>query len=154
MTETRDLLVDTPNPGALDATLRELPGGDHLLTGEVVDGHQVVRTTNPGFARYAIEQQGYATVVGWRDDSPARQEGGVSCSIRPSSRRGAAAPPHRAGSSTLRAVASADIDWVLDQVRGLHDENRYTDTQSTGAYEGRQQLLRELEDYLEARRGR
>lgn len=65
---SRDLLVDTPNPDVLAATLAALGMGRHELTGEVVDGHQVVRSTSPDFARFAIEQQGYATVIGWRDE--------------------------------------------------------------------------------------
>ncbi len=68
---TRDLLVDTSNPPALAATLAALPGGQHELTAEWVDGHRVIRTSNPGFLRYAIEQQGYATVIGWRDEIEA-----------------------------------------------------------------------------------
>lgn len=65
---TRDLLVDTPNPWALAATVAALGMGRHELTGELVDGHHVVRSTNPDFVRFAIENQGYAVVVGWRDE--------------------------------------------------------------------------------------
>lgn len=62
-----DFLVDTPNPLALDRTLQQL--GAVLVGGEGNylrhEGHYVVRPLGGGgFARFAIEQQGYAKVVG------------------------------------------------------------------------------------------
>lgn len=62
-----DFLVDTGNPSALDATLQQM--GAVLIGGPndfvVHEGHYVVRALgNPGFVRFAVKQQGYATVVG------------------------------------------------------------------------------------------
>ena len=62
-----DFLVDTPNPKALDATLQQMGavligGPDNFVQH---DGHYVVRVLgNLGFVRFAIEQQGYAKIVG------------------------------------------------------------------------------------------
>lgn len=62
-----DLWVDTENPKALDATLLQMgaglvqdgPGG-YLQEG----GHYVCRVFgDPGYVKYALEQQGYARVV-------------------------------------------------------------------------------------------
>lgn len=69
----RDLLVDTPSPEALDRTLQQmgavLVGGGTPLGYERVGEHYVVRCLgNPGFIRFAIESQGYAKVIGWRDE--------------------------------------------------------------------------------------
>lgn len=62
-----DFLVDTKNPRALDATLQQL--GAVLIGGPSdfvrYDGHYVCRALgDAGFVRFAIEQQGYAKVVG------------------------------------------------------------------------------------------
>ena len=62
-----ELLVDTPNPTALDETLQQIGavlvgGPDGFVT---VDGHYVVRAPggNIGFIKFSCESQGYATVV-------------------------------------------------------------------------------------------
>lgn len=66
-----DFLVNTPNPGALDATLNSigavlLGGGGDNPQYIIHEGHYVVRPLPPsnGFPRFACEQQGYAAVVG------------------------------------------------------------------------------------------
>jgi hypothetical protein len=61
-----DFLVATPNPAALDATLQQLGavlmGGPNYLR---YHGHYVVRPLgDAGFVRFAVEEQGYARVVG------------------------------------------------------------------------------------------
>lgn len=61
-----DFLVDTPNPKALDDTLQQL-GAVLIGRPDFVrhGGHYVVRPLAPsGFVRFAVEQQGYAKVVG------------------------------------------------------------------------------------------
>jgi hypothetical protein len=65
-----ELLVDTPNPEALDQTLQGLGavlvGGPDFVR---VDGHYVVRALGDvGFVKFACEAQGYCTVV----DGPGR----------------------------------------------------------------------------------
>ena len=62
----QELLVDTPNPAALDKTLQQmgavLVGGPNDFV--QVDGHYVVRALgNVGYVKFACETQGYCTVV-------------------------------------------------------------------------------------------
>ena len=63
-----DFLVDTSNPQALDELLQQISavlvgGPDEFVRHE---GHYVVRPLplENGFPRFAIEQQGYAVIVG------------------------------------------------------------------------------------------
>lgn len=70
-----DILVDTANPDALDATVQQLGAavviGGGLPEGyAMVDGHYVVRVIggDPGFIEFAINNQGYGTVVGRLDE--------------------------------------------------------------------------------------
>jgi len=70
-----DFLVDTPSPAAVDATLAQLPGGAVLLQDDTEDGylrrdgHYVMRVFgDPGFVRFACEQQGYCTIVEQLDE--------------------------------------------------------------------------------------
>jgi hypothetical protein len=62
-----DLLIDTDSPAAVDATLQQI--GAVLLGGpddfERYKGHYIVRPLgHAGFVRFAITNQGYATLVG------------------------------------------------------------------------------------------
>lgn len=62
-----DFLVDAENPLSLDQTLHEI--GAVLLGGPDAyvryEGHYVVRpVSGVGFVRWAVERQGYASVVG------------------------------------------------------------------------------------------
>ncbi len=66
-----DILVDTPNPEALDVTIQQL-GGALLESSPGVylqhQGHYVVRALgDPGFLEFSMTTQGYATVVGMLD---------------------------------------------------------------------------------------
>lgn len=60
-----ELLVDTPNPAALDQTLQQmgavLVGGPDYV---VVDGHYIIRALGDvGYVKFACETQGYCTVI-------------------------------------------------------------------------------------------
>jgi hypothetical protein len=73
MSDAIDILVDTPNPEALDQTVQSLGAvvvGGGTPGGYVKhDGHYVVRALMaPDFVKFAIEQQGYATIVGELDE--------------------------------------------------------------------------------------
>lgn len=61
-----DILVDTPNPEALDETIQSL-GAALVQSGTgyaQVDGHYVARVFgDPGFFEFSVTSQGYATVV-------------------------------------------------------------------------------------------
>ena len=63
-----DILVATPNPAALDETLRALGGYALVQIGATgyltVDGHYVCRCLgDPEYLEFALTRQGYATVV-------------------------------------------------------------------------------------------
>ena len=69
----KELIVSTSNPKALDQTLQQLGGvvgqdanGSYWRDS---DGNYSVRTMGGdlGFLKFAMEQQGYATVIGDRD---------------------------------------------------------------------------------------
>lgn len=70
----KELIVETKNPGALDAVLVQLGG----CVGQNPDGtyradengRYTVRGKDVGFLRFAMTNQGYAKVIGERDIAP------------------------------------------------------------------------------------
>lgn len=73
MAEATDFLVDVGNPKALDETLQALPGVNAFVVGtpEPIreNGHYVVRVFgDPFFFKFAVENQGYCTIIRERGD--------------------------------------------------------------------------------------
>lgn len=70
----KELIVQTKNPGALDAVLVQMGG----IVGQNPDGtyradangYYAVRGANVGYLKFAMEAQGYAKVIGERDIAP------------------------------------------------------------------------------------
>ena len=68
MAEQKELLVRTANRDALDRTLQQL--GGLVAEKPEPDGTYVVRAFPPenfGFLKFAIQNQGYAEIVGERE---------------------------------------------------------------------------------------
>ncbi len=70
-----DFLVDVGSPEALDETLQAAPGINAFVVGGPKgpfikdDGHYIVRVFGePSFFRFMIENQGYCTIVGEREE--------------------------------------------------------------------------------------
>lgn len=68
MSEPAEILVDTHNPESLDRTVQAFGAavvGGGMPGGYVQrDGHYVVRCFgDPGFVKFAIQSQGYGTVI-------------------------------------------------------------------------------------------
>jgi hypothetical protein len=56
--------IRTNNVPWLKETLAQLPGGVHTVLPETeVNGVVTVETTNPGFLKFAVTNQGYGEVV-------------------------------------------------------------------------------------------
>jgi hypothetical protein len=59
-----DLLVETKNPKLLDETLQQLPGAAVVVDDSYNGMTCVVRVFgDPGFIKFAINQQGYGRVI-------------------------------------------------------------------------------------------
>jgi len=67
--DVTDLIVTTRNPGLLDETLQALPGCAAVVVDDSFDGTTArVRVfSGLGFLKFAIERQGYATII--RDEA-------------------------------------------------------------------------------------
>jgi len=66
-----DFYVETGNPKMLDATVQQLGAAAIIQEGEEYfreNGHYVMRIFgNPGFIKFACENQGYCRIVGERN---------------------------------------------------------------------------------------